>query len=180
VKAAVIDRIVLIGMMGSGKTSVGQALSRRTGWPFVDNDVVLRGISGATARELAARSEEELRAAERQALADALAVPPPSIVSAAGGAVLEPSAAEWLAGSFVVWLRATPTVLAGRVGGEDHRPWLDGDALAWLSHADATRATAYGALASVTVDTDALVPDQIAAVILEALAASRESATIGP
>ena len=48
-------RIVLLGMMGSGKSSVGRALSDRTGWPFVDNDALVERATGRTARQRAMR-----------------------------------------------------------------------------------------------------------------------------
>ena len=59
-------RIVLLGMMGSGKSSVGRALSDRTGWPFVDNDALVERATGRTARQLLAEEGEgPMRAALR-------------------------------------------------------------------------------------------------------------------
>lgn len=160
-----------MGMMGSGKTSVGGALAQRTGWQYLDNDKLLERASGRTARELAERGEDALRRAERQALVEGLSVAPPVIVAAAAGIVLDPSIGEVLGDAFVVWLRASPATLASRATGGEHRPWLDGDARSWLERADAARGPAYGALASMEVRTDRVTAAQAADVIRDALAA---------
>jgi shikimate kinase len=167
---------VLIGMMGSGKTSVGTLLSERTGWPYLDNDTLLRAASGHTARELAASSERELRSAERRALVDALTAPSPVIIGAAAGVVLESGIDELLHDSFVVWLRAAPATLESRTSSSTHRPWLDTDARAWLDAADADRAPAYRALASMEIGTDLMSPQQVADVIASALAVGKPEA----
>jgi len=52
--------IILVGMMGSGKSTVGQALSRRTGWRYVDNDDLVRSISGRGATEIRATDGEDV------------------------------------------------------------------------------------------------------------------------
>ena len=156
-------------MMGSGKTSVGEALSQRTGWPYLDNDGLVQAASGRTARELAA-DVEELRRYEIQALLDGLRSDPPVIIGAAGGVVLDPTVRHAIGDAFVVWLRASPTTLASRAVGAAHRPWLEGDALAWMEAAAGVRAPAYRALASMAVDTDARSPDEVAEAILRRLA----------
>ena len=167
-------RVVLIGRKGSGKTSVGKLLSERTGWPYLDNDTLLRAASGHTARELAASSEQELRSGERRALVDALAAPSPVIIGAAAGVVLEAGIDALLHDSFVVWLRAAPAMLESRTKGSTHRPWLDTDARAWLDAADAARSPAYRALASMEIRTDRVSPQQVAEVIASALGVGRQ------
>ena len=63
-------RVLLIGMMGSGKSTIGRLLSDATGWPYIDNDELVRQTHGATARQiLAERGEARMRAAESDALA---------------------------------------------------------------------------------------------------------------
>jgi shikimate kinase len=162
-------RIVLIGMMGSGKTAVGHILSRRTGWPYLDNDDLVEGASGRTARDLSHAGTAELRRAERQALMRGMEAPRPVIIGAAAGVVLDPTVTGLLRDSFVVWLRASPATLAARSAGGAHRPWLEGDSLSWLREADAGRAPGYRALASIEVDTDVLTPDQVADAIMAAM-----------
>ena len=111
-------RILLVGMMGSGKSSVGRELAKRTGWPFLDNDELLERATGRTARQLAEGGEAALRAAEAAALREGLAVKPPAIIGVAGGAVLDPRDRKRIReGGFVVWLRAPADVLAARAVG---------------------------------------------------------------
>ena len=120
-------RVVLIGMMGSGKTSVGRLLSRRTGWPYADNDELLTQLVGKTPRELLAEDGEEmLRESESAALRLGLQSPEPSIVGAAGGTILDPGNRRALkAAGLVVWLRASTAVIEQRATGGAHRAWLE-------------------------------------------------------
>ncbi|HEY6607613.1 MAG TPA: shikimate kinase [Candidatus Limnocylindria bacterium] len=166
-------RIVLIGMMGSGKSSVGRALSAQTGWPFVDNDALVEGATGLSAREhLESMGEADLRRVEADALTAALAHPPPVIIAAAGGTILDADHRRALAdGGFVVWLRAPTDVLAARAVGAGHRPWLDGDPKAWFERALAERESLYASVAELVVDIEALDPVGAAARIVEAVSA---------
>lgn len=164
-------RLLLVGMMGSGKSTIGRALAARTGWPYVDNDELLERVTGTTARELlSAGGEAALRAGESAMVDHALRLPPPAIVGIAAGVVLDPAARDALreAGD-VIWLRARPETLAGRLaglGGRDHRPFLEGDALGWVEREAARRAPLYESVASRIVDVDGRTPDEIAQEIL--------------
>ncbi len=157
-------RILLVGMMGSGKSSVGRALARLTGWPFVDNDALLREATGRTPRELLDEGGEEgLRAAESTAFRTALARPVPEIAAVAAGVVLEPDdRAAMASAGFVVWLRARASTLARRAPGGGHRPWLAGDARDWLERTARDRAPLYESVADLIVDVDSLTPAAIA------------------
>jgi shikimate kinase len=168
-------RILLLGMMGSGKSSIGEALHRQTGWPFVDNDVLVEAATGHTARELLARrGEAAMRAAETAALETALALPPPVIAATAAGTILDAGNRRRLAGGgFVVWLQAPAEVLALRAVGAAHRPWLDHDPVAWFRTALDERTRLYESVADVAVDTSRLTPDECAATVLEALVRRR-------
>lgn len=167
------ERVLLLGMMGSGKSSVGEALSRRTGWSFVDNDVLVERATGRTARELLAeRGEAAMRTAETAALETALGLPAPVIAATAAGTILDPNNRGLLEDSgFVVWLRASAEVLAGRAVGADHRPWLDEDPVDWFRTALVEREPLYESVADLGVDTSRRTPDECAARILDALAA---------
>jgi len=148
-------RVLLIGMMGSGKSSVGQALARRTGWTFHDNDSLVERATGRTARRLLAESgKAALRAAESAALAAGLALDRPAIVGVAGGALLDPTDRERVGdGGFVVWLRASPEVMASRAAGAEHRPWLEGDAVGWFRRTVAERDPLYASVSDLEIDT---------------------------
>ena len=167
------DRVLLLGMMGSGKSSVGEALSERTGWPFVDNDVLVERATGLTARELLAQQgEAAMRAAEAAALKTAIGLPSPVIAAMAAGTILDPDHRRRLSdGGFVVWLSAPAEVLAARAEGAAHRPWLDEDPLAWFRAARKERAPLYASVADLEVDTSRRTPEECADRILDALAA---------
>lgn len=160
-----------MGMMGSGKSSVGRALSRRTGWPFVDNDELVRRATGRSARQiLADDGEQALRAAESAALDAGMAWPAPAIVAVAAGVILDPAdRARLVAADPVVWLTAPVDVLAGRAAGALHRPWLEEDPLAWFVGVMAEREPLYRAAADMVVDTRDGGPEAAADQILAQL-----------
>lgn len=166
-------RVLLVGMMGSGKSSVGRALAARTGWPFVDNDELVERATGRTARQLLAdEGAGAMRAAESAALGKGLTIPPPAIVATAAGTILSVGDRERLSrGGFVVWLRAPAEVLAARAAGADHRPWLDDDPVAWFRDALGEREPLYAALADLELATDRLGPEVAADRVLAALPA---------
>jgi len=158
------DRIVLVGMMGAGKTTVGRALARRRGWDFVDSDAQIEASTGRTVAEIwASDGEPAFRRIESSVLATALAHERSAVVAAAGGVVLDPvnRAALSRAGP-VVWLRARPETLVARVGTGNHRPLLDEDPSGVLSRLVVDRAELYAQVADITVDIDDLAPDEIA------------------
>ena len=142
-------------MMGSGKSTIGKVLSEVIGWPYVDNDDLVREAEGATPRQiLAEHGEARMREAESDALARGVRIAPPAIVGVAAGTILDPANRELLRdGGVVAWLRAAPAVLAERAEGGEHRPWLEGDAEAWMREAAATRDPLYASVADVVIDT---------------------------
>ena len=165
-------RVILVGMMGSGKTTVGRLLSERTGWPYHDNDELLDLLFGATPRQvLAASGEDRLRESESSALALGLRSPAPCIVGTAAGTILDEHNRQLLTRSgIVVWLRATPAVLGERALGAEHRPWLDTGGEAWILASAAERDPLYGSIADLVVDTRGRMPGEIADEILGGIA----------
>jgi shikimate kinase len=165
-------RVVLIGMMGSGKSTVGRLLAKQVGWKYIDNDELLELDSGATARDLLDQhGEKGLRAAEARALGAGLATEPPWVVSAAAGSILDPRLRQQMSrGSFVVWLTASPSTLARRTRGSAHRPWLSGDAEAWMMETLAERAPIYESMAEVVISTERRRPAAVALQIADWLA----------
>ena len=164
------DRVLLIGMMGSGKTTVGYRLGRVLGWPYYDNDELVRRAGGIDTRVV----QEELgvaalRRAESAALTVALMTAGPLVAGVAAGVVTdELDRVRLRAGGFVVWLRASLDTLTRRVEGTD-RPWLGDDPHGALTRLYAGRADLYRSVATLIVDVDTLPPDVIALRIAAAL-----------
>jgi shikimate kinase len=165
--------VLLIGMMGAGKTTVGQTVAARLGWTYRDSDADVVAATGQSVPELfEAQGEAAFRRAESEVLAVACAAPESSVISVAGGAVLAEANRDLLAASgTVVWLRARPETLATRVGDGAGRPLLDGDPAATLTRLNTERAPLYAALADLTIDVDELSADQVASAIVTAVAA---------
>jgi shikimate kinase len=164
--------IILVGMMGSGKSTVGQALSRRTGWRYVDNDDLVRSISGRGATEIRATDGEDvLHDIEELAFEASLALEPPVIIGAAAAVVLEPIARVRLrSGPHVVWLRARPETLLAHIGDGAGRRAEATDA-AWVAARASERAPLYAEVASQIIDVDDRSPDEVAGLILDGLSA---------
>jgi shikimate kinase len=175
-------RVLLIGMMGSGKSSVGRALAERTGWPFLDNDALVERETGLSAKQLLEeRGEPALRQAEARAFRAALERDPPSVIAVAGGVLTDPrERARIAAAGFVAWLTASAAVLAERASGAEHRPWLTGDARAWFEATARDRERLYAEVADLELDTGVMGPDEAAARILEALASGTRGSVPSP
>jgi shikimate kinase len=163
-----VDRLILVGMMGAGKSTVGRLLADRLGWRSFDSDAQIMADTGHTVPELfAERGEAAFRAEEERVLTEALSGDEPVVVSAAGGVVLSASNRALLTGSgTVVWLRADPAVLAGRVGDGAGRPLLDDDPATALADLYEVRRPLYQSVASLVVDVDALAPEDVVEQIL--------------
>jgi shikimate kinase len=170
--------VVLIGLMGAGKTTVGRECATRLARPFVDtDDLVVAGAGMPITEIFGVEGEAGFRERERAAIADACASPEPLVIACGGGAMSDPeNRREVRAAGFVVWLQAPVEVLAARVGDDPGRPLLAGDPLGALRHLEARRAPAYGAAADTVVETAGLEPGAVAGAVLAAYEASDDTA----
>ncbi len=167
------ERILLVGMMGSGKSTVGRLLAERLGWDYVDSDDQVCRNTGRSVREIfESDGEAAFRVEEKRALREALAGNSPAVVAVAGGAVLDEENRALLAGAgTVVWLDAPAEVLAARVrAGQDHRPLLGDDPAAALRGLEQQRRPLYREIAQVVVEVGDHPPNQVVERILEAVA----------
>ena len=155
------NHIVLLGPMGSGKTTLGRLLAERLGRPFVDSDEQLRQRFGVSGREIEASSGvDALHAAEVEALIEAVGADAPSVIAAAGAVADSPEAMAALLRSNVaiVVLESPIDVLIGRMPERDHRRSVSGEELLLLN---SRRRVTLDALAPVVVvDTSALSPEE--------------------
>jgi shikimate kinase len=162
------DRLLLIGMMGVGKTTVGMLLAERLGWGYLDSDVQVAQATGRSVADIFSEGgQRAIRVQETRALMKAVSSPAPMVISVAGGAVLSEENRALLSRSgVVVWLRARPETSAERIGDGHGRPPLGDDPAAALSALYEARAPFYAELASVTVDVDDLAPQAVAERVL--------------
>jgi shikimate kinase len=152
-----VTHLVLVGMMGAGKSTVGRLVAERLGRPLIDSDAVIEARTGRTVREIFAEDgEEAFRSLETAALLEALASDEPAVIAAAGGVVLreENRTALRQAEARVVWLMADPELLLERVRSGMHRPLLDDDAEGTLQRMWAEREALYREVADAIVSVD--------------------------
>ncbi|HET8646808.1 MAG TPA: shikimate kinase [Vicinamibacteria bacterium] len=116
-------RVVLVGFMGCGKTTVGALVARQLGWEFVDMDAALERRLGMTVAEaFRARGEEWFRR-EEEALARELAGRAPAVIAAGGGAFTVPATRAALQeGAVTVWLRCGLETALARIPRDGSRP----------------------------------------------------------
>ncbi|MEA2623303.1 MAG: hypothetical protein QOH61_2213 [Chloroflexota bacterium] len=175
-------RIFLVGMMGSGKTTVGRVLAEQLGVPYVDNDESLaERAGGGPGAVFEARGVDALHAAEAEALRAGLEASRETgaVIGVAASAVLDADLRELIRGSgSVAWLRARPETLLWRMtqshgtestgaGAGSGRPQFAPDMAAWLEEAARVRAPLFEQVAGVTVDVDELAPWRVAQTILD-------------
>ncbi len=121
--------LVIVGMMGSGKTTLGRALAERLQRPLLDSDAEIerrRGISGAEIADL--EGVEILHALERSVLLEALRDPSPLVVTAAASVVTDAECRRAMVSAIVIWLDAPVDALVARVASGAHRRPIDVEA----------------------------------------------------
>jgi shikimate kinase len=161
-------QVVLIGMMGSGKTTCGRLLAKRLGWGFWDCDEALREATGSTAAAVQrARGQGVLHAIEHRLVRSAVLALTDTVFAAPGSVVLRPAV---LSGALTVWLRASAIQEQQNIAhsGQHHRP-LPEDPIAVLQEMSAARLPAYERLADITVSVDS-DPNVTCDRVLQALA----------
>ncbi len=180
--------LVLVGMMGSGKSSVGRKLARRLGRRFVDCDTEIERRTGRTVAEIfSVDGEDAFRRLESEVLATVLAAEEPSVVATGGGAVIRPPNRELMRRhGTVIWLRASPAELAHRMTARSsaRRPLLagsEGDPTALearLAELSAAREVAYHQVAHDIINVDGQPVTEIVDRLVE-LAAGQEGGPSG-
>ena len=161
--------IVLVGMMGAGKSSVGRVLARKLHRPLLDSDELIEERTGRTVREIwSSDGEAAFRAIETETLLAMLADREPAVVAAAGGVVLAEANRSALAESdaHVVWLLANVDLLVTRVKNGVHRPLLDDDPEGILRQMYTDREPLYTEVADAVVLVDHRSINEVAQAVL--------------
>jgi shikimate kinase len=142
-----LDRpIVLVGLMGAGKSTVGRRLARRLGLTFVDSDAAIQDAAGLSPAEVFERyGENDFRDGERRLVARLVAEGDVRVIATGGGAYIDPRTRELLnSRAITVWLDAPVDVLAERTSRRDTRAQLrNGDPKATLERLANERPTSY-------------------------------------
>ena len=152
--------VVLVGLMGVGKSSVGRALAREMKRPFIDTDVVIETSEGRSISDIfAVDGEPTFREIERRTLEDVLASAQPAVIATGGGVVETGPCRETLAlargvGARVVWLSASVATMVERTSRSNNRPLLDGDRETTLVRLLDRRRGFYAEVSDLKIETD--------------------------
>ncbi len=164
--------VVLVGMMGTGKTTIGRRLAPRVGLPFFDSDAEIEKAAGMTVSELfEAHGEESFRDGEARVI-KRLLEGPPHVLATGGGAVTHPDTRALIKDHTIsVWLRADVETLARRATRRDTRPLLrTSDPAATLTRLAKEREPFY-AEAHIHADSQPGPHEQTVSLILDKIAA---------
>lgn len=164
------SHIVLVGLMGTGKSTIGSRVAARLDRQFFDNDVLLERRTGHTAAWLRHDlGEEELHRLEAEVLLDCLSARPVGVIAAAASTILRTDVRDALRDSaFVVALRADLRVLTARLVDPGVRP-LTGDIAETLARQDHEREALYASIADLVVDTTTRSVDETVDDVIERL-----------
>ena len=162
--------LVMVGLMGCGKSSVGKRLALKLGLPFIDADEEIEQVAQKTINEIFAdHGEAFFRDREGKVIARLLASGP-QVLATGGGAFINPDTrAKIKESGITIWLKAELPVLLRRVGKRDTRPLLkNGDPEAVMRALMAARYPIY-AEADITIESKDVPHDSIVAEIIETL-----------
>ena len=159
-------RVVLVGFMGAGKTTVGPLVARRLGWSFVDLDDEIQAAAGRSVPEIFATLGEPAFRAKERAAAERVCTREHLVLATGGGAFTVPETRHVLQeGALTVWLRCAIEALMARIPADGNRPLAaNRETILPLL---VGREPSY-ALADLTVDTTRTAPADVARIVAEA------------
>jgi shikimate kinase len=166
-----MDRLWLVGMMGSGKSRIGRLVAGRLELPFVDTDAEIVRLAECSIPDIFATIGEDRFRDLEECVVSAVAADGGGVVATGGGVVLRTTNVDRMRGSgCVVWLRATVETLSRRVREGRGRPLLEGDVDIGdrLSSILAERDELYAGAAHRVIDTDGMESDRVADMVVEA------------
>ena len=160
--------IILTGFMGTGKTTVGQALAAALQRPFVDLDDVIEANAGCPIAEIFARQGEAVFRQQERAACQEVAQRDSLVIATGGGTIIQPGNEEILSQTgHLICLTASPAQILERVGRETHRPLLESKTESRAERIAAllaARAPVYNAVRRQVDTTDLAISDVVAAI----------------
>lgn len=154
--------IVLIGVPGAGKSTVGKILAQQLGTTFIDTDSVIEQVAGKSISDIFIQDgEQHFRQLEKQIIAESLANND-SVISLGGGALMDPQTRTLVKEQNCYWLQAGLSQAVDRVGMNKNRPLLLGNVRGQLADLMAAREPLYIECAKHVVDTNQLTAEQVA------------------
>jgi len=164
--------MILIGLMGSGKSVLGKLLASRLSLDLVDLDAFIVQRAGELIPQIfASKGEKYFRQLEGECLAEVLRTSDDTIVATGGGAILSAANRTLMQDKGkVIWLHASPVVLAKRIAGDSNRPLLNNvDAVAKIQTLAEERNPLYAQVADVCINTETSSDEQAVAQIIKFL-----------
>jgi len=162
------DVVVIIGLPGVGKSTIGRRAAKRLGWDFVDLDSAIEERAGQPVRDIFATSGESVfRDIESDVLRGCLEAESPRVIATGGGVVSSATNRSLMKGAAaVVWMTASIDDLVDRLkprgtSGRSHRPLLDGDLVANLERLADQREQLYAEVATIELATDGRAFDEV-------------------
>jgi len=165
------ERIYLIGLMGSGKTTIGVRLAQSLGWEFTDLDQVIETLAGQSISQIFKdQGESEFRRVESQAL-EQTAHLLRHIIACGGGVTTRKANVDFLRQATTIWLDIDPATAASRLSTSHQRPLLQGlaEPAHRLQQLLNERVDGYGHAAELKVNANRADPEGIAAEIIQQL-----------
>ncbi len=167
--------IVLVGLMGSGKTAVGKLLAKKLGYEFLDTDALIVKQEGKSILAIFSEDgEEKFRELEAKTVRE-LSGLTEHVISTGGGIVINSNnVANLKKDGRVIWLMASPETILQRVGSQSHRPLLNIDDPLEKIKILLMEREAFYAEADFSIDTDGLEVEEIADIIIKDLEQKQE------
>jgi shikimate kinase len=170
--------IVLVGLMGSGKTTVGKRIAQELGYDFTDSDDLVASTTGKSVRDIFSQDGE---AVFRKYESDAIRLTlvdgnSPIVLATGGGAVISSENRTIISdhASHVVWLDASVDDLVVRTKSGAGRPLLDGDVSKTLQSLSDQRSAWYEEIATLRIDTRGKSATKVCSLVLEAIHAGAD------